>query len=232
MTTPRSLGPVGMWDVRELRGTAAELHALELPEPPTASAWFLEAVAPALVLGSAEPEAHVDRRQLASAGVELVRRRSGGGAVLVLPDACSWLDLVIPAGHDLWDADVGRAMHWVGELWCGALADLGIGAVVHRGPMRRTDWSAHACFAGLGPGEVLDAAGRKLVGISQRRTRGAARFQTVAYHGAGPAEVVDLLAVSEDRRESLRRELERTTAAVAAAPGAVRAALIARLASL
>ena len=32
------------------------------------------------------------------------------------------------------------------------------------------------CFAGTGPGEVL-VAGRKVVGISQRRTRAGARFQ-------------------------------------------------------
>jgi lipoate-protein ligase A len=46
--------------------------------------------------------------------------------------------------------------------------------------MVRTEWSELVCFAGLGPGEVT-VGGRKVVGISQRRTRDAARFQCVAY---------------------------------------------------
>jgi hypothetical protein len=53
--------------------------------------------------------------------------------------------------------------------------------------MVRTEWSDRVCFAGIGPGEVLDAAGRKVVGISQRRTRGSARFQCAALGRWDPA---------------------------------------------
>ena len=48
---------------------------------------------------------------------------------------------------------------------------------MHRGRLLRTDWSTRACFAGLGPGEVT-VGGRTEVGVSQRRARGVARFQT------------------------------------------------------
>ena len=48
------------------------------------------------------------------------------------------------------------------------------------------------CFAGLGPGEVT-VDGRKVVGISQRRTRAAARFQCVVLERWDPDAVVALL---------------------------------------
>jgi len=46
--------------------------------------------------------------------------------------------------------------------------------------MVTTTWSRLVCFDGLGPGE-LTRAGAKLVGISQRRTRTAARLQACWY---------------------------------------------------
>ncbi|HEX6785774.1 MAG TPA: hypothetical protein VF076_01140, partial [Acidimicrobiales bacterium] len=57
----------------------------------------------------------------------------------------------------------------------------------------RTPWSPLVCFSGLGPGEV-HAGGRKVVGISQRRTRGWARFQCAAYLRWDPDALVALLA--------------------------------------
>lgn len=217
------------WEVRHRHGTAAEMHALDLPADPVPAMWILDATSPAVVLGSAEPEAHVDRTRLASLGLDLVRRRSGGGAVLVDPAACTWVDLVIPAGHARWDRDVGRAMHWVGDLWRAALADLGVASEVHRGPLRRSPWSAQVCFAGLGPGEVVDAQGRKLVGVSQRRTRTAARFQTVAYHADPSTDVVDLLALDEEERAAARSAIAAATATIPVAPADLVAALVARL---
>ena len=48
------------------------------------------------------------------------------------------------------------------------------------------------CFAGLGPGEVT-VDGRKVVGISQRRTRAWARFQCAALGRWDPAALAELL---------------------------------------
>ncbi|QGG95555.1 lipoyl protein ligase domain-containing protein [Actinomarinicola tropica] len=217
------------WAVDERRGTAGALHAAEVPTPLVPSMWVLEATAPALVLGSAQPDDDVDRTAVEARGLEVVRRRSGGGAVLVVPDACLWVDLLIPAGHDLWDEDVGRAMHWVGELWAEALGALGVAARVHRGPMVRTPWSRHVCFAGLGPGEVVDPAGRKVVGISQRRTRAWARFQTVADLGpVRQAALVDVLQL-DVAPDGLGAHLTATTAAVDRDARDLVAALVAHL---
>lgn len=192
--------PGGGWTVERRPGGAGALHALPLPDPVTRTVWVCEPTAPALVLGSAQPEAHVDREACRRAGVEVVRRRSGGGAVLVAPGAQLWLDVLLPAGDELWSDDVGRAFHWVGEVWAAALADVGIAGAVHRGPLRAGPWSSHICFAGVGPGEVLDGAGRKVVGLSQRRTRAGARFQGTALARWEPAALVDLLALPPEGR--------------------------------
>lgn len=168
------------WTVRALTESAADFHARPVPDGAGRLAWTNRPTGPALVLGSTQPDDVVDAVAAAEAGVEVVRRRSGGGAVLVEPGSQVWLDLVIARGDPLWHDDVGVAMHWVGDLWAGALASLGEPAEVHRGGLRRTAWSDLVCFAGLGPGEVVGRGGAKVVGISQRRTRHWARFQTAA----------------------------------------------------
>jgi len=77
---------------------------------------------------------------------------------------------------------VSRSARWLGEAWVRALADLrpAVAGQVHTGPIDHGRWGRQVCFAGLGPGEVT-VGGRKVVGISQRRTRSAARFQCAAY---------------------------------------------------
>ncbi len=59
--------------------------------------------------------------------------------------------------------------------------------------MIRTRWSSDVCFAGTGPGEVL-VGDAKLVGISQRRTRLAVRFQTMVHLRWRPDVVASLIA--------------------------------------
>lgn len=150
---------------------------------------------PVLALGSAQPVADVDHSVARALGVEVVHRRSGGGAVLLVPDEFVWLDLVIPAGDPLWDDDVARAMEWVGALWTAALAVLGLtGLDVHRGPLVADEWSRRVCWTGLGAGEVVGRSGAKVVGISQRRTREAARFQSMAHLVWRPERVAALVA--------------------------------------
>jgi lipoate-protein ligase A len=115
---------------------------------------------------------------------------------LVEPGRAVWVDVVVPRHDRLWDDDVGRAAHWLGEAWAEALAHDGVvdRVAVHRGPLRRTRWSSQVCFAGLGPGEVT-VDGRKVVGIAARRTRDWARFQTVALAAWDPSPLVELLAL-------------------------------------
>lgn len=187
------------WLVEPREGDAAQLHSLDPSGVDRPTAWLCRFGAPALVLGSAQADRVVDHRALRDAGVELVRRRSGGGAVLLVPGDVVWIDLVLPAGDPLWVDDVGRAAVWVGEAWAGALAEVGVAAKVHEGPMVRPPWSDLVCFAGRASGEVTSGAA-KVVGVSQRRTRGYARFQCAALLRWDPGALLGLLSLDPVRR--------------------------------
>lgn len=212
-------------------GAAAAFHARPLPDPAARLAAVLEPERPALVLGSTQDPAVADAAACAAAGVEVVRRRSGGGAVLLDPGRVLWVDLVLGRGDPLWDDDVGRAPAWVGRAWSAALAAVEPGAdppTVHEGGLVRTRWSDLVCFAGLGPGEVV-RGGRKVVGVSQRRTRAGARFQCACALGWDPARLAGLLALPAGERARLATELTDAVRPVAAPAGAVVGALLAAL---
>ena len=181
------------------RGSVAELHALDpfgtdidvVPQ-----VWWCDPTDSALVLGSRQRPELVDQTLLSAAGLHLTRRRSGGGAVIVRPEAVVWIDVVVP--HGVAPDDIRGAMVWIGERWSAALQQsLGVQRrlgelVVHRGGMLETAWSELVCFAGIGPGEVL-LDGHKLVGLSQRRTRSGLRIQGLAYRRPVTVGISDLL---------------------------------------
>lgn len=164
------------WPIRRSRGSAAWFHGLT---PPTdldrPEVWIHRIDQPALVLGSTQ-SIDLLRTDRLPPHLEVTRRRSGGGLVLVDPGTDCWIDLLIPRHHHLWNDDVGRSFHWVGDRWQAAIEEVyDVTASVshdsrhrHRRPL--------ICFADIGHGEVL-VEGRKVVGLSQRRSRHTARVQ-------------------------------------------------------
>lgn len=217
------------WPVERYQEDAATFHARPLPDPLSRAVWICQPIGSALVLGSAQPDDVVDRVACAGAGIDMVRRRSGGGAVLVEPGELLWVDVLLPAGDPLWERDVGRAFFWLGEAWAGALSDLGVVATLHRGAAQRNRWSDLVCFAGLGSGELTDAAGRKVLGLSQRRTRAGARFQCAVLGAWDPSALVPLLALSADDRDTAVIELVTAAAGVGEGLEAVLDAFLQRL---
>jgi lipoate-protein ligase A len=186
---------VGRWDLAHVDGTVAELHGRDIPPLERPTAWVCRFTDAALVLGSAQGPDVVDEDVAARDGLTLVRRRSGGGAVLLVPGDVLWVDLLVPAGDPLWRDDVIGAAGWVGDLWAGLLEPLLPSSAprpaVHRGGLVTAPWSGLVCFAGLGAGEVtLGEDGPKLVGVSQRRTRAAARFQCAVLLRWDPARLL------------------------------------------
>ena len=179
--------------------TAAVAHGRPWPEPAVPTVWCLEVDGPAVVLGSTQADGVVDVARAAAACVDVVRRRSGGGAVLLRPGEVVWVDVLVPCGDPLWQADVGRAFGWLGRAWSEALASLGVEASVHEGAPVAGRWSSLVCFAGLGPGEVT-VGGRKVVGLSQRRTRAGALFQCAALVEWDPSPLLELLTLTDDER--------------------------------
>lgn len=183
-----------MVDVVHRRGSVADLHAADpfagggdvVPQ-----VWWCDFVDAALVLGSRQTPDLLDLAACERAGLAVARRRSGGGAVLLRPDAVIWIDVVLPTG--VAPDDVRASMVWIGERWREALGGNEPALTVHAGGMVATPWSELVCFAGLGPGEVV-ADGRKLVGLSQRRTRHGVRLQGLVHRRDLLPEMPDLFA--------------------------------------
>lgn len=180
-----------MVEIVAQHGTVAELHALDpLAAPFEPVIWWCRPTDDALVLGSRQGDELVDRDACRRAGLAVVRRKSGGGAVLLRRGRMHWVDIALPTGFA--PADVRGSMVWIGERWRDALARPDVH--VHRGGMQCTEWSDLVCFAGVGPGEVLHGDA-KVVGLSQRRTRHGIRVQCLLPTASVAAEYPPLFAV-------------------------------------
>ena len=145
-----------------------------------------------LVLGSAQPETD------AATAVAVVRRGTGGGAVLC-DEGVLLIDLAVPAGHALAPQDVTEAYRPLGEAIQAALAGLGVDCrtvgVDEARAMgdERKAAARRACWAGLSPYELVLGDGRKLVGLAQRRRAGAVLHQIALPVTTPPAAVAEHL---------------------------------------
>jgi lipoate-protein ligase A len=149
-------------------------------------------------------------------GMPVVRRGTGGGAVVCDRDYLM-LDVALPRGDPRVLDDLTESYRWLAERVRAALGRLGVDGLGWVEPiaLRGRDEAAReaartACFAGLGPYELLDAGGRKLVGLAQRRRGGAALLQAAAYLGGDRGELADLLWLADDARDDLRARLRET----------------------
>jgi lipoate-protein ligase A len=200
------------WRIEERVWSAALLHKAwptTVADPETRAIGICRVSAPAVVLGSTQSLSVIDVDRAERSGVAVARRRSGGGAVLVTPDDPIWIDAWVPRGDPLWLDDVARAFDWLGDTWGRVLANLGVtGASVHRGGLEAsTPWSSLVCFGGVGTGEVLDPDGRKIVGISQRRTRDGAWFHSACLRHWDPDPLLDLLVLEAGVRQVAHADL-------------------------
>lgn len=106
--------------VRTWQGSVGDFHAAELlADAAACTVWVAEPTGPAIVLGSSQRDDVVDHERATALGLAVVRRRSGGGAVLVDPAAMVWFDVVVPE-HDrrgLPLGDVTASMITLGSAW-------------------------------------------------------------------------------------------------------------------
>jgi lipoate-protein ligase A len=112
----------------------------------------------------------VDLERCRALGIEVLQRRAGGGAV--------WLDahvlcgaICLPIAHV--PSDVTESYRWLGDWLASALGGRRVEVAEARadsGGLR------DACYGALSPHEVVDAEGRKFVGLAQVRRRHAALF--------------------------------------------------------
>ncbi|CAB4554312.1 unannotated protein [freshwater metagenome] len=181
------------WKSHIWRGSAADFHSLDLAMD--RAVWSCVVSAPALILGSTQNEGDVDSALASTQGIDIVRRRSGGGVVYVHPDTSIWCDITIPRDDVLWNDDVSTSMLWLGEVFVEALAPW-LTTSVYRNEFVVGQDGRAVCFASTSPGEVF-AGTSKVVGISQRRTREGARFQCVLYRKWNPEDWAHCLTSSE-----------------------------------
>ena len=161
-----------------MTGSCEEFHHRAFPQGEEAVISLFTPKRDAIVLGSTQERSLLNETACLSHDVEIVKRRSGGGLVLLSADSTLWIDVEIPSDHSLWLNDVGASSLWLGQVFVEVLTELGQENLeLHRGALMKSTWSSLICFAGKGPGEVFAADGSKIVGISQRRTRDWARFQ-------------------------------------------------------
>jgi lipoate-protein ligase A len=157
--------------------------------------------APTLVLGGSQSSDVLDCSR--TSDMPIRRRRGGGGLVLLQPDDL-WIDWWIPSGDERWSADIRVSSLRAGGWWRQALGESVRGVVsVHEGGLEGDSLHRVACFAGRGPGEVF-VDGRKAVGLTQWRVREGIFVSTVVHAGRSDG-IVDLLT---DAPAGLREALD------------------------
>ena len=166
------------WRVERVSASAEAVHGFwPAPGDHLPLLRVVDVLNPAVVLGSSTPVREYSVEAIAAGGYEVVRRGSGGGAVVVTPGDQLWLMLYLGSHDRLVSVDLGHSFIWLGELLQGAIsrtAGLELEVVTERQPPNES--ARIACFAGLGFGE-LHASGRKVLGLSQRRSQGVACLQ-------------------------------------------------------
>lgn len=163
---------------------------------------------PALSLGRFQPAGDVDLDACRARGVEVVRRPTGGRALLHGGDLTYAVAVPRPAGAA---GAVDAVYAWLAGGLVAGLARLGIAAEVahHEGETEA------ACFASL-RGSDLRVGGRKLVGSAQVSRGGA-----VLQHGSVllrrlPLDETDLLVFPDPTaREAARARLAAATVTLA-----------------
>lgn len=167
-----------------------------------------------MLLGAGQPASAVDREACERLGVPLLRRMSGGTAVLHDENTIS-LQLTLPAGHPLVSDDIHRNFRWFSEFLITALGRLDIEANWVSLEQARTEQAPPglegACYSTLAPYEIA-VDGRKLIGHGQMRRVRATALQAMVYRIFEPSRTVRLLR--DDGRSEQEREralVERVT---------------------
>ncbi len=196
MANPVPQEPNHRWSITESVGAAGPFHEKRPTEDTGPQVWIHRPVVPTLVLGSSQPSGVVNDEEANRRGVDVCRRRSGGGLVYIAPDTDCWIDLIIPSTSKLFDVDIAKAFHWVGAHWAKTLQTYSAPfrplEIVMATENQQSGASDLLCFAGIGHGELM-VDGRKVVGLSQRRSRSWARIQSIVIGRWNPAALEPLI---------------------------------------
>jgi lipoate-protein ligase A len=149
-----------------------------------------------LSIGMAESIADVDLAACRATGTGMLRRPSGGTAVLHV-DQLAW-SLTVPSSHELAPPDIVASYAQHAAIAIAALGSLGVEArgatqIEAKTPLPDPVLQI-ACFGGLAPHEVLFGdPPRKLIGWGQVRRRGVVMHHAVLSRSFDPAALSELL---------------------------------------
>jgi lipoate-protein ligase A len=171
---------------------------------------------PAVSLGRHQPQAEIDHDAVAARGYEIVRRPTGGRAILHTDE---WTYSVAAPQHEARLA--GGVMDAYLNISNALLAGLQrLGVQAHKAPasVRAGSDVSAACFEVPSAYEIT-AGGRKLIGSAQSRRAGY-----VLQHGSLPlygdiTRLIDVLALAPKEAEALRAELANRACTLASALG-------------
>lgn len=154
-----------------------------------------------LSLGRNQPLADIDLDACRAAGVGVVRRPTGGRAILHTDELT--YSVALPAGDPRAAADVQEGYRRLSEGLLAGLRRLGVDAGPAGMQGRRQGEAGPACFEVPSTHEIT-AGGRKLAGSAQWRARGG-----VLQHGSLPlwgdlGRIAGLLALPQAERDALR----------------------------
>ena len=123
--------------------------------------------APTLSFGRNQKTGAYDREALARAGIAVVRRPTGGRAILHHREITYSVTAPVAPGDS-----IAAEYDWINTLLLRALRSLGVDAAIATRTGRAPAPDANPCFAAATAGEIT-AGGRKLVGSAQYREAGA-----------------------------------------------------------
>ncbi len=162
---------------------------------------------PAVTLGRHQnAEQLLDVQRCEQSGIEVVRRPTGGKAILHSTGDVTY-SVIAPANKKPFSHDVLAGYSAINEALVAGLAMLGVRVTVRDpAPIWPATGVEFGCFESPGRHEVY-WAGRKMVASAQRRTAGV-----VLQHGTIPSaeagsRLADLLRLDPGRRERFRRDL-------------------------
>ena len=169
---------------------------------------------PTVSLGRHQKLADVDESQIAARGYDLVRRATGGRAILHVDELT--YSVAGPIEEPSMAGGVMDAYLRFSNALLSGLSTLGLNADKAGGRTRAGRELSAACFETPSAYEIT-AGGRKLMGSAQSRRKGY-----VLQHGSLPlwgdvTRLVDVLALSCTAKDRLRQQLRRQAATLAEA---------------
>ena len=160
---------------------------------------------PAVSLGRHQPANEIDAAAATARGYEIVRRPTGGRAILHTDEFT--YSVAAATGEPRVTGSLMDAYLRLSNALLRGLNHLGLAADKAGGEVRAGHDVSAVCFEVPSAYEITDRTGRKLIGSAQSRRAGY-----VLQHGSLPlvgdiGRLVDVLALPEQKRERLRHDL-------------------------